>query len=719
LNPIILTESQINIAHGSLDNKTFLEGPAGTGKTTTGVERLKVLLASDVPGDSILILVPQRIVAEPYSTFLHHPDCRAGGMVSVYTMGGIAQRMVELFWPIVAEQAGFANPDEAPRFLTLETAQYYMAHVMRKYLDEGYFESLTIDRNRLYSQILDNINKASIVGFPIEKISERLKSAWMGEPVQLRIYEDVQACIDEFRKFCLDNNLLDYSLQMEVFSQFLWSSAETRSYLFNTYKHLIYDNLEEDNPIAHDLVREWFPNFESVTLIYDQDAGYRYFLGADPQSAFRLKELCGQKITFEESLVSSKAIGSLGAHLSHSIFGRLSAGDYPVTLSKYQSLSDSNQQSSESIHPPLEYKFHRYFTEMLDWVVDGVEDLIKVENVPAREIVILAPFLSGALRFSLVERLSDRGILTRSHRPSRTLREEPAAQCLLVLAALGHPDWGITPTKFDVVYALVQAIQGMDLVRAQLLTEIVYRLRDGIPSLSSFDLIRSEMQERITYHLGGQYEKLRLWLEDSQEYPDELDHFLSRLFGELLSQPGFGFHGSFENGQIIANLIESIQKFRWVAGASLSESGYPLGKEYLLMVQEGLIAAQYLLSWRPQEEDAVFMAPAYTFLMRNRPVDVQFWLDVNSRGWFERLYQPLTHPYVLSRSWKDGNSWTDTEEIVAGQERLRRLVLGLTRRCRRRIYLGLSELGEQGYEQRGPLLFGFQRLIREGYFSNE
>ncbi len=53
------------------------------------------------------------------------------------------------------------------------------------------------------------------------------------------------------------------------------------------------------------------------------------------------------------------------------------------------------------------------------------------------------------------------------------------------------------------------------------------------------------------------------------------------------------------------------------------------------------------------------LAPAYTFLMSNRPVDYQFWLDVGSRGWFERLYQPLTHPYVLSREWPAGQSWTD------------------------------------------------------------
>ena len=131
------------------------------------------------------------------------------------------------------------------------------------------------------------------------------------------------------------------------------------------------------------------------------------------------------------------------------------------------------------------------------------------------------------------------------------------------------------------------------------------------------------------------------------------------------------------------------------------------------MVQEGLIAAQYLGSWQAQTHEAVLLAPATTFLMTNRPVEVQIWLDAGSRGWSERLNQPLTHPYVLSREWPAGRAWSDADEFAAGRETLRRVVHGLLKRCRRSIYLGLSELGEQGYEQRGPLLSVFQRLLRD------
>jgi hypothetical protein len=69
----------------------------------------------------------------------------------------------------------------------------------------------------------------------------------------------------------------------------------------------------------------------------------------------------------------------------------------------------------------------------------------------------------------------------------------------------------------------------------------------------------------------------------------------------------------------------------------------------MAMLEDGVIAAQYLESWRTSEEQAVFVAPAYTFLLTNQPVTVQFWLDAGSSGWYERLAQPVTHPFVLSR----------------------------------------------------------------------
>ncbi len=720
--------TQQTLFQAPLDSKLFVTGLAGTGKTTAGVARLKWLLSNGVSAHRILVLTPQRTLALPYDEARRDPQLRPGGLANLATLGALARRMVDLFWPLAAEEAGFARPNDRPIFLTLETAQYFMARVVGPLVEEhGYFESVVIARNRLYSQIIDNLNKAAVIGYPITDIAPRLKSAWVGDKAQLRVYDEAQDCALRFRRYCLDNNLLDFSLQLEVFMKHLWPEPLCRDYLLEQYSHLIADNLEEDTPIAHRLLREWLPHATSALLIYDENGGYRSFLGADPATAVTLAPLCDTQLHFIESFVTSPPVAALAEVLEQAISRgsisqarpepenrELSAVDKPLFG---VSPSRLMMKQSSVARQALFYVFHRFHPEMLDWTADTIANLVFHESVPPGEVAVLAPFLTDALRFSLAQRLVQRGIPVHSQRPSRALREEPATQVLLTLAALAHPAWGICPPRYDVAFALTAAIDALDPVRAQLLVNILYRVKEGRPYLEPFSGVKSEVQQRITYLLGGRYEALRLWLERYSETSSaELDHFLSRLFGELLSQPGYRFHEDYDAARVTANLIESVRKFRWITSTLPAERSP--AREYVELVRYGVMAAQYIRDWETDQTDAVLLAPAFTFLLSNRPVEVQFWLNVGSAGWWERLYQPLTHPYVLSFHWPIGKLWLDSDEVAARQETLLRLTGGLLQRCRRAIYLGLSELGEDGYEQQGALLTAIQRILRESHDSN-
>lgn len=690
----MLTVNQVEVIESPVTNKLFLRGPAGTGKTTCGFERISHLIKSGIPASSILVLTPQRTLQDPYADYLENLDIGVNGEVTFATIGGLAMRMVDLFWPMVVEKAGFAHPDQPPLFLTLETAQYHMARIVKPRLDEGWFSSVVMDRNRLYSQILDNLNKSAAIGFSHTEIGNRLANAWSGDPAQRRVYADTQACANDFRQYCIDNNLLDFSLQLEVFSKSYWGEATFREYLHRTYQHIIYDNIEEDIPIAHDVLREWLPGLESALLIYDQDAGYRRFLGADSASALSLAVICEDTISFDQSFIVNDDLSDIAANLAQVL------APYEQNQPPQKSSSGRNVQVINT----------RFYPEMLDTVAAEIQNNI-LNGTPPSEIVVLAPYLSDALRFALSQRLENLGIPVWSHRPSRSLNEEPASLCLLTLAEIAHPHWGIRPAKYDVVQSLLKAIEAMDLVRAHLLGEIVYRTKDS--TLGSFEKINPEMQERITYVLGSRYESLRNWLDDYRnEAPQPLDHFLSRLFGEVLSQPGFNFHRDIDSARVASSLIESVRKFR----VSLSSVDYPpelIGKEYIEMLEEGVIAAQYVSAWREKSNEAVQIAPAYTFLMCNRPATVQYWLDVGSSGWYERLFQPLTHPYVLSRGWSSDRLWRDDDEVEVNNRTLAQLTTGLIRRCREKIYLCISELGESGYEQRGILLRAFNQVLSQ------
>src|SRR5262249_33606698 len=155
-----------------------------------------------------------------------------------------------------------------------------------------YFNSVKISQPRLFGQIADNLVKSSLVGFSHLQIAERLKTALPVDEEQVHIFDDAQICANIFRDYCVEQNLLDFSLQVKLFIDYLWNREVPRAYLTGRFTHIIADNLEEDTPMTHQLLREWIPRSRSALLIYDEEASYRRFLGADDTSAEALRELC-------------------------------------------------------------------------------------------------------------------------------------------------------------------------------------------------------------------------------------------------------------------------------------------------------------------------------------------------------------------------------------------------------------------------------------------
>src|SRR5690606_22692017 len=111
--------------------------------------------------------------------------------------------------------------------------------------------------------------------------------------------------------------------------------------------------------------------------------------------------------------------------------------------------------------------------------------------------------------------------------------------------------------------------------------------------------------------------------EAAREAGDPLHRFLTRLFDEVLSQPGFGFHNDRKAAEVTANLVDSARQFDAAAGPLLAGEGQDPDYAYAGVVREGLLSGQYLRVWQPAPAESVQLSAAYTFLLANRPVDYQ------------------------------------------------------------------------------------------------
>lgn len=689
---MLLTQEQVNISQKACEEKVFLSGFASSGKSTTGKAYLKSLLAKNISGKRILILVPQKSLGLTYQDFLSNLDEGYSNHPVIQTMSGISQKIIRLFWPIIAPQFSFSSGKHPPTFLNIESSQYFLAKICEPYFENNYFVTIRAEKPRILSQILDNLNKSAVVGFPHEEIADRLKSAWNQEIKHLVAYDEAQTCANAFRDYCYQFNLLDFSLQFEVFNQIINSSFLVRQYLYSQYDFLLYDNCEEDTPVSHDVILNWLPNFKGALVIYDQEAGYRSFLGADPISAKRLAQQCNISFESRASFNQDEELAKVISLYNKAIF------------------REKMPPIRKPVIEKINFQHNKFFPDMINKIVADIEALTQTGINPG-EIAILAPFVSNSLRFQIQQRLEQKNIKIVSHRPSRSLREEPITHGLITWIKLAFPEWGFAPSIYQFRTAIHQALGELDPIRADLFARIVLSRKDEF-LLRPADDLQPMMLERLTLQTVIQYQQIYIWLLNFQQKKTEMDVFLASFFGEILSQPGFGFHHNYEGAEITGKLIESMQNFRTNTKFHFQQPEDNWAIDYIKMVENGLISALYLQTWESPPEDAVYLAPAHTFLMQNRSVKYQFWLDIGNLGWWQRLMQPLTQPYVLSRNWKDEMKWTDLNEYEHNQKNLAKLVSGLIRRCSGKISLFTTSYNENGEEQAGPLLKATQTILR-------
>ena len=62
-------------------------------------------------------------------------------------------------------------------------------------------------------------------------------------------------------------------------------------------------------------------------------------------------------------------------------------------------------QPPDDPRPALEFHTSRFYPQMIDWVADSTASLVHDHDIRPSEIVILAPFLSDALRYGIIHRL--------------------------------------------------------------------------------------------------------------------------------------------------------------------------------------------------------------------------------------------------------------------------------------------------------------------------
>ena len=684
------------------DERIWLSGNAGCGKTTAAAERVRFLLDRSDAWPQVLVFTPGRNYSGPYQDILSADGIRP----KVTTYNSYVQSCLKLFWPLIAGETEFGRRKSYPMFLTIEAAQIIMARLIRPKLDEGYFSGLSSSLSRVFNQVMLALHKCAAAMIPFDGYAEMMRSSWGGDAAMLPVFDQTQECGLLFRETCLRHNLLDYSLQLEVFSNHLLPHPVFRNWLKERKIHLVFDNVEEEVPAAHHFVREISPFCRSVLLVSDKDGGYRSFMGCDPVSAESLKDVCGRQVLPEHSFVSRPAVQAMEKVIADP---KLTAGELP-----------------DSPRSAFTFASGHHYPEMIKKAADDVAALIRFRGVAPKDIVILAPQVSDVLYTEMERSLREQGIKVYLHRPSRPLLNERVTHGLLTLCELVKPIPGTQVRLLDIVQMAQCFITGLDPIRGQLIVGGMFREKkqdDPDPMLYDirpFSALSPEKRSRIPADIADRFELLRKWIENQRKNKAiSPERIVSAFFSDILTREGFTADP--ETGLGVRKVIDSMKKYREVLdyfGNTDALDGFrPDWADYFELVGLGMVNAKYYEELYAQPEDSVLISLTSAFLSANRIADYQIWLNVGAPRWWERIYGELTNDAVLNRSWIPDKKWDVLTSSAYNDSYMIRQVSGLLRRCRKQVKAYASELSEAGMEQRSKLLLIFSALTRRFKFD--
>ena len=682
-----LTSLQQQVITIPLDEglSAFVHGPAGSGKTTALERRLSAMLEAGVPSYSVLTLVHELDAVTGYHDALKTADLGPYSDLHVITLAGLARRVVALFWPLIARPAGFETPGSPPVFLNYHLAQVHMKRVIEPLKAKGYFEGLRLRPQQVLSQLLDNLNRAAMAGLTLDEMEARLVGAWAGDQDHIRFLHQAADAVKLFRRRCLETNLLDFSLVIELFRDHLFDHPTFQKYFTERYHHLIVDNLEEMSPVGIDFLDLMLDRRGSTVLAFDDEGGYKRYLSADPDGARALHRRCDRTIHMRQSLTMGAAMRGLSNLARNKLVGHSGL--------RYTGAADG---VAGVIKP-------RYRREMIHRVADTIVGSL----FPAR-VAVIAPYLDGALLHVLATDLTAAGVPYKTLQRRGGLRDEPLVRGWLTLAALAFPHWGIVPFKYDVEEALVLASHSvqapLDRPRAALVTRLLYD--PSGPRLRPVNVMAEEDIARVGSLAVERIDWLGSWLAQWSG-GESLDHFLGHLFTDLIGQRESGVRNGHaavsRQAAVCARLIQMAKRFRLAAPALGLTVPAEQGKVFIESVYDGIVSGDPFPDRDTLPANAVIIGTVYAYLLNGRAVDYQVWLDVAASGWWQTPRQPLSNAFVLMPGWEKGRQWTQVDDHAIRNELLARLVSGLCARCGRGVVLASSDVDRRGQRQDGPL----------------
>ena len=229
----------------------------------------------------ILFIVPNNITKLNYIRSL---NLQCSEELKITTFNQFIQRELIKYWPLVCEDCSLIKKSKIrPDFISSSLSEYILTnyiHEKRNY--QNYFEDIVNTDRGICKNILDNITKSVYNDIDINSIGEKIYESKKNKDNLMRFsYSQMQEVIEFYVETLLSKGILDNSLSIYLYNNFLLKNKVYLDRLKKQYNYLILDSLENASVSEVNLIEELINVVDDAYIFYDNSKDYSSFKNVD------------------------------------------------------------------------------------------------------------------------------------------------------------------------------------------------------------------------------------------------------------------------------------------------------------------------------------------------------------------------------------------------------------------------------------------------------
>ncbi len=402
--------------------------------------------------------------------------------INIITYINFIKKEIVKFWPIVQKQLEDNNENTiAPTFINNSLSEYIINEKVneKRYL-EGYFNDITSNSRNISNSIRMNINKGAQALIDFKSIGEKIYLSKFNKSNLMRFsYSQMNEIIDYYIDTLLKNSMLDDSLSIYLYHNYLLNNQSYKEALKQSIDYLIVESLENCTTAEVDFI-DFISEFTKDTYMYfDKTKDYSVFNNIDME------------------YLNDKIIKKI---ITKDIIEDIKIEDIYLLDTKVQ-LNENSQLYNEMIQASSE--------KVIELVRRGVEP---------KDIVIISPVNSNILDYQINNVLTKANIKVSNTKKDKKIIEYPYALALVVATCIFY-DY-VDYIKDEELINFIEIVLGINRIKAlciykrpneseeyqQLVTYIKDKRKDDI-NISEF-LIRFYIDKLLNLKDGKENVKI-------------------------------------------------------------------------------------------------------------------------------------------------------------------------------------------------------------------